>query len=500
MKKLFTWKKYHRWVGLVLAVFLLVFCVSGIILNHRALFSSCDVSRTLLPASYHISNYNNGIIKGTVTRHDGRVVAYGCAGVWLTDQRGHAWSDMNAGLPSGADQRNVRNMVVARDGTIWCVTNYEAYRHDGHQWRVVPTDHHGERLADVTLTGDSTQVVVLSRSAAYVIGAGDRVGRTVIPAPKGYAPRETLFRTVWKLHSGELFGLPGRLVVDAVAVVLIVLSLTGIVLFITPYSIRRHRRKGNKDACRRGGRTLAWNQRWHNRLGAWTVVLTLFLTFSGACLRPPLMIPLVLVKTAAPVPADNLLHDRLRALRWDSTSRAWLISTADGFFYADEAFRTVSPMLAAAPPVSPMGINTFVHQSDGTWLVGSFSGLYQWNTKTSEIRDYITGRPAPKQAMMMSSVMATGFSQDFQSRRPIVFDYSRGALSSDLGEMPELLARAPMSLWNVALELHVGRCYAPLLGPLSSLFVFLWGTLTALIVLSGYIVYRRQKKRKNQSK
>lgn len=49
MRKIFTWKKYHKWVGVVFALFMLVFCLSGIVLNHRQLFSHCDVSRSWLP-------------------------------------------------------------------------------------------------------------------------------------------------------------------------------------------------------------------------------------------------------------------------------------------------------------------------------------------------------------------------------------------------------------------------------------------------------------------
>ena len=56
-------KKYHRWFGLVLSVFMLVFFVSCIILNDRSLFRICVVSRVFIPTSYHICNFNNGIIK-----------------------------------------------------------------------------------------------------------------------------------------------------------------------------------------------------------------------------------------------------------------------------------------------------------------------------------------------------------------------------------------------------------------------------------------------------
>lgn len=502
MKKIFTWRKYHKWVGLVLSVFLLVFCVSGIILNHRSLFSGCDVNRVFLPKSYSIENYSNGIIKGTAALSDGKVVAYGCAGAWLTDKQGKIWQEYNEGFPKGADQRNIRNVIVGKDSKVWCVTNYAVYRHDGKQWESVAIDNNGERLADITFNGDSTQVVALSRNAIYIIGIGNKVVRKELQAPADFQPKETLFRTVWKLHSGELFGLVGRLVVDAIAVVLIILSLTGIYLFIVPYSIRRHKRKGDKEACRREAKSMAWNQRWHNKIGATTIILTLFLTFSGTCLRPPFMIPLVMVKTSPMMSHDNPLYDKLRAIRWDKAENSWLLSTSEGFMRVDAQFKGKPTLLKAAPSISPMGVNVFEQQADSTWLVGSFSGMYRWNPASQEILDFTTGKPAAKRSMMSVSDLVSGYSKDFTTGKDtslggIIFDYSKGA-SAGMPEMPKALAASPMSLWNVALELHVGRCYSPFLGPISNMFVFLWGTLTTLIALSGYIVYRRQRKHKKK--
>ena len=103
-KKRFTWKKYHRWFGLVLSVFMLVFCVSGIILNHRQLFAGCEVSRSLMPSAYHIKDFNYGIIKGSIkinhriskTPSDS-ILAYGYGGIWLTDAEMKSWKDFNKG-------------------------------------------------------------------------------------------------------------------------------------------------------------------------------------------------------------------------------------------------------------------------------------------------------------------------------------------------------------------------------------------------------------------
>ena len=69
------WKKYHKWVGLFFSFFILMFCFSGIVLNHRTLFSKAEVSRNWMPESYHYKNWNNGIIKGTLRLPDGKILA-----------------------------------------------------------------------------------------------------------------------------------------------------------------------------------------------------------------------------------------------------------------------------------------------------------------------------------------------------------------------------------------------------------------------------------------
>ena len=47
-----TWRKHHKWLGLGMTFFLLMFCVSGILLNHRQLIKEVNVSRKFLPSRY----------------------------------------------------------------------------------------------------------------------------------------------------------------------------------------------------------------------------------------------------------------------------------------------------------------------------------------------------------------------------------------------------------------------------------------------------------------
>lgn len=547
LKYNFTWKKCHRWFGLVLSVFMLVFCVSGIILNHREVFSGCEVSRKWLPASYHIKNFNNGVVKGTVVKKSAAhslssencdsVLAYGCAGVFLTDSRLSTWQDFNAGLPESIDERNVRHVVKAKDGSLWCAALRDVYRYDenSHRWKKVELPGNEERIMDVALAKDSMTVVALTRSRVFTIvpfvqyGEIVKIGKSssetyrveskIIPAPKKYEPKTTLFKLVWHLHSGEFFGLPGKLVVDAIALVLIVLSITGILLFILPYGIRRAKKLAAKARMKRLGKQFAWNMKWHNKIGYVTIVLTLWIAITGMCLRPPLMVPLVLSKLPQAVGEDgNVWQDKLRAIRWDAVQGDWLVSTSEGFLRVDEDFSQAPKMLPddECPKLSPMGVTVWESDGKGGWIVGSFRGIYRWNPvnhSLNQILDYFTGKPSEETSMIpISDNPVCGYSEDFLGGKPLVFDFAKGvedakgqavALCNDEPKtsrneesMSDLICEtAPMSLWNVALELHVGRCYSPFLGPLSDLFVFLSGLLITLVLLSGYIISHRRRKK-----
>lgn len=539
LKYNFTWKKYHRWLGLVLSVFMLVFCVSGIILNHREVFSGCEVSRKWLPASYHIKNFNNGVVKGTVVKKSvahslssencDSVLAYGCAGVFLTDSRLSTWQDFNAGLPESIDERNVRHVVKAKDGSLWCAALRDVYRYDenSHRWKKVELPGNEERIMDVALAKDSMTVVALTRSRVFTIvpfvqyGEIGKIGKSssetyrveskIIPAPKKYEPKTTLFKLVWHLHSGEFFGLPGKLVVDAIALVLIVLSITGILLFILPYGIRRAKKLAAKARMKRLGKLFAWNMKWHNKIGYVTIVLTLWIAITGMCLRPPLMVPLVLSKLPQAVGEDgNVWQDKLRAIRWDAVQGDWLVSTSEGFLRVDEDFSQAPKMLPddECPKLSPMGVTVWESDGKGGWIVGSFRGIYRWNpvNHKSQILDYFTNEPCVETSMIpISDNLICGYSEDLFDREPMVFDFAKGVedakgqvinILDEKDAMSDLICEtAPMSLWNVALELHVGRCYSPFLGPLSDLFVFLSGLLITLVLLSGYIISHRRRKK-----
>lgn len=498
------WKKYHKWVGLFFSFFILMFCFSGIVLNHRQAFSGMEVSRKWMPRSYGYKNWNNGIVKGTLRLPAGDVLIYGNAGVWRTDSCFAAFTDFNDGLDAGIDNRKISNIIRMDNGDVWCAGLYAVYKLEHGRWKKYPVAEDEERISDVSFHGDS--LIVLSRSHIYVSVAPYEKGlsRVDLQAPAGYSPEVSLFRTVWLLHSGELFGTPGKLLVDALGIILIVLCITGVIYMFLPYAIRRRKRK--QLPAKTQVSTLKFSLKWHNKLGAWLIILTVLLAVTGMCLRPPLMIPLAMNKVK-PLPgsvldSSNPWHDKLRCIRWDDWMGSWLLSSSEGFYQLND-FDAVPVRLKKAPPVSPMGVNVFIPDTSDGWLVGSFSGLFRWNPSKGEVTDYFTNEPpVVSYGRPVGRILVTGFSN--VGAGDIVFDYSKGAMNREgsvmFTDMPPVLQNQPMSLWNFCLELHVGRCYTPFLGVFSELFVFLSGLILTFILISGYIVYRKHHVRKKKPK
>ena len=499
MKKF--WRKYHKWVGLFFSFFILMFCFSGIILNHRGAFSECEISRSWMPKDYHFENWNNGIIRGTFKLPNGEVLCFGNAGVWKTDSCFSAFKPLNEGLKKGIDNWKISNMVRLPDGSVWCAGFDELYRlTDSEKW--IPKELKGneERISDITVRNDT--LVVLTRSHVYeALAPYHNFTCHELPEPEGYAPKTTLFRTVWMLHSGELFGLPGQLFVDCMALVFIALCITGVAFTFIPKLIKWRKRKNL--SVKRAANTLKFSTKWHNNLGKWLIIPTVFLAVTGMSLRPPLMIPLAIC-SVKPLPgstldSENPWHDKLRGIRWDKHLNCWLMSTSVGFYQLVD-FTSVPKAMPKAPGVSPMGINVFHPCENGEWLIGSFSGLFRWNPKTEMVTDYFTDKPIKRTfGRPIGSVAVSGFSTDLAAANEVIFEYNDGARTKTehtihLAGMPQMMVDMPMSLWNFALELHVGRCYTPFLGPISVLFVFLAGLLLTLTLISGYIV--RPKKRK----
>ena len=500
MKRL-TWKKHHKWLGIGFAFFMLMFCISGIVLNHRAAFADFDVSRSCLPSSYRFSKWNGGVLRGTLKGSFGTdsILIYGNSGIWTTCAGCEEVHDFNKGFLSGADYKNIKSCVQAADGSLWAAGQFGLYRYDsdGQTWQTVTLPLAADdKLSDLTLKQDT--LVAVGRSYLYVSAAPyQEFHRLEVKVPADDDGKVSLFRTIWSLHSGELFGLVGKLLMDGVAIILILLCITGIAFWLFPKSIRRA--KANGKSVKRSAQWMKKNFDWHDSLGRYTFGILLFVAVTGWSLRPPVLIALVKGRVPA-IPytimdSDNAWRDRLRMLRYDATCDDWLLSTSEGL-YQLKTLDGIPSKVTSAPPISVMGLNAWEKDVQGNWLMGSFSGMFVWNRKAQVATDYFTGEITKDVAGPPFGKFAVSGYTEHLADKPVVVEYNQG---TDAADMPTSLSTLPISLWNLALEVHTGRIYT-LLGPATLIYIFFAGIAAAWCLYSGYKIRKSKTKNKLRGK
>lgn len=509
----------HKWGGLFFTLFLIIFALSGIVLNHRVALSEVDVPRSVLPPEYRMEHWNLGAVKGTLRVSSDSILLYGENGLWLTDSSRACFSRFERGMRSGADNRLVANVVRTHSGQLFAVTTFDAYQwnYSTQSWqrlteRFAPSD----RMTDAAVKGDT--LVLQSRSELFLATAPyAHFERIHLKAPTNAPLGRFTFRTLWMLHSGELFGAWAQYFVDFLGVILIVLCLTGVVLAFFPKLLKRQRRRQpeGKSVLRR---VFKFSLQLHNKLGVYLLAFLLLLTVTGMFLRPPLLVaiarlrhqPLALTHEHNP----NPWWDNLRMIRYDRHHHRWLLQTPFGFFTTSN-LHSAPTKLDHEPPVGFMGTNVLQQEDADHWIAGSFSGLYRWNARTGESWNLYTGQRyvAPKhQGIPDFTYSVSGYSTDLGAR-PVVFDYNRGAEyalggakkaatdddeqefvcyeRADFSVMPEQVQDGRLSLWRVALETHTGRIYTFLPNIVIQLFIFLSGTFLLTVLISGFIIWRK---------
>ena len=503
-----TLRKYHKWPSLVIGVFLILFSVSGIILNHRQFFSPVNVSRKLLPPVYRYNNWNLAAVKGNLRLEENLYLLYGNTGIWATDSAFSRFTDFNRGFNRGIDQRKVFTMLQTSDKKLLAGTLFGLWQYDRMNSRWVKLSLPGKNPRVVKLAEYQGLIYIMTRDHIYLMSPGERPEFRLLPlpVPEGADGKVGLFITLWVLHSGEMLGIAGKLLVDLVGFLLIFISLSGFYYTLLPKFAKRTS-QNLRQKLQRANRTAI---KWHNLTGVYAILILVITVVSGMFLRPPLLIPISGTRVV-PVPGTildntNHWHDKLRDFVADSVNNRLILSTSEGFFEAGPGQDKYCRPFRVQPPVSVMGISVFEPLGDGTLLVGSFSGLFRWNPEKETVTDVITGRKAEPeiQGNPFGATAVSGIIMN--SNGPQAFlDYDGGWVplmyGSKVPEMPEDIRKSPMSLWNVGLEVHTGRIFSVFLGNLYILYVPLMGLTTLLILITGFLMwYKTLKRKKNKLK
>ena len=146
------------------------------------------------------------------------------------------------------------------------------------------------------------------------------------------------------------------------------------------------------------------------------------------------------------------------------------------------------------PQLTGMGVNVFQSVDSVTWLIGSLRGACFFCPEDSTVT------PIGKKLAVV------GYSNNMGHAGFVLFDKRKGAVDSkgktlkkQISATPMVLQKQGMPLWNVALEIHVGRFFISFIPALSSAFyVYCTGIIILLVLVTGLLLHPKlMRKRKN---
>lgn len=495
-----TMKWLHRWTSLIVAVFLICWAISGVVLNHRYTFSSFDVNRKYLATEYQYKNWNNASLKGSCTIGSDSVLVYGNMGIWLSNAELSEFTDFNIGFPNGIDHRKVYRVFKSKNGTILAGTLFGLYKFDTqeNQWIEIQLPNDEERI--VGLTQKENSIYAMSRSNLFIAKDESSLifSKINVPAYKGYDNKIGLFKTLWVIHSGEIYGQVGKLIVDFVAAIFVFFVITGLIYYFVPNIIKRRKKKDKDNSTVK--KINKFSIKWHNKLGIYLIPILIITALTGMFLRPPLLIAIANSKVNK-IPYTTLAdpnpwYDRFRDILYDEELDRFLIGTVEGIYFSEDDFKSELNRPSIQPPISVMGINVLEKKGRGEYLIGSFYGLYRWMPDYNYLEDYINKTTTifiDRAGPPLGKFMSAGYILK-EDGSEFHIDYNFGFFPINhrnlFTKMPKkIISSSPMSLWNFALEVHTARVFKFLFGDFYIFVIPLLGLFTLTILLTGLIIW-----------
>jgi hypothetical protein len=496
-------RKYHKWLGVIFALIILSYVFSGIILNHRETLSFIDVNRKLLPKEYRYQNWNNAAVKSTLKISPDSILVYGNIGIWLTDSSYSDFIYFSVGIPKGIDNRKIFQMIKTTGNSLIAGTlsGLYTFNYQQNKWVSVILPVKEKSIADIIQKQDT--IFVLTRSSLLKTTDLMHFSVSQLPPPENYDNKTGLFKTLWVIHSGEIYGMPGKIIIDFAGLVFAFLTITGFIVFVNRIILKKKKKPAEVKVKLRNSNK--WNIKWHNKFGWITLAILVLNTTAGMFLRPPLL-AFIGNSRVGKIPYTELAtpnpwFDQLRRIYYDQEINRFIVVTMDGFYYSDDNFKTELKQYLFQPPASVMGVTVFEKIDSYKYLVGSFEGLFTWNTQTGEVYDYIKKQQytSPSHnSRPIGDFLVSGFTRDYKNQE-YFFDYNIGAVNINGIEefailQQKIIKDAPISLWNVALEIHTGRIYQSIIGDFYVLIVPLTGLIVLFILISGLIVWLKIRK------
>lgn len=502
MKWIFKISKFlHKWVGLVLAAFLVWMSISGILLNHPELISNIDVAKILLPEQYHVENWSrSSLINLLSSKKQGNIKFIGgYQGVFISNDDGYNFKEFMQGeFPSSAYYRKTKSILLIEKnekeyllaGTYNGLYELELGK---NYWKKINLPDNDLRI--VKLLEYKNKLYVFSESDCFI---SDKNNYNFKLQKLEKADKEkylTLLELFFELHNGELWGISGKLIWDAAGLVIIFLSIGAVYIWIFPGRKRKLRKKGI-SVSDNSKKIFKVFYKYHLKLGIWLALILFIIAFTGLFLRPPFIAAImdgkVSSKMIPSILSDNLFHNRIRNAMIDKLNNRIVIDAKDGVWTSDSTNLFEFREAAIPVPIFAMGATVFESDTDGNLYIGSFAGLYKIDQKALILYDMINGgNNFSTNISRPSENLVTGYFKDEYDNEYISTHYlGLQQISGTENKMRYLMPQSSMdnyklSLWNYLFEIHNARIFADWIGNFYILVIPLSSLMFLLIIISG---------------
>ncbi|MCP4118630.1 MAG: PepSY domain-containing protein [Desulfobacteraceae bacterium] len=483
-------------MGLICLIWFIPMGISGVLINHPDLIRGLSVPSILVPPNFHYVNWNRMAMRAAVYSQDDPDTLFVCGrkGVWQSKDGGRTFSAMEDGYPASAFEQDTNCLLLME--TFKAKRLYAGNRGGLFLWdfesgkweRITHKGLNGTEVKDLMVLNG--QPLVFTDGECYGL-RGPNLQPVRLPMTFAIPPqkRASMTRFMLRIHDGTIAGMPGRLFVDAMGLVMIFLSFSALGLWYLPWR-RKNIAKRNSDA-----RLFRCLHRYHLKLGIYSVLFLLVITATGMIIRTPFR-QFISNRTVPaawlhPGQASTDHGPGIRRAVYLVNNDTLLLSTRTGFFTGPPDFSRPFALTPMEVPVSGMGVNIMEPLSNNRLLIGSFNGLYIWNGKTGSVEDWaaVPGKPARSRAV--GAAVKNGQLQFWA-------DYNRGTVSAgSLGfspEMPSILEKETrMSLWRYLRGVHTGHIFREWTGRYTWLIIPMGGLLVLISIFTGGCDWLRRK-------
>jgi len=504
-------KFLHKWIGLFILIIMILMSLSGIILNHPETFSEFNVDKSYVPKQYHLENWNRSSLisikfLSDSANSDGFI--YGNTGIYYIDNNGIISNIMTEPFPKSAWNRRTKSIEIVKfngNKSLLAGTFDGLYLYDipTRNWRKIELNGKSKRIQKILV--NNCIINVFTESELYRGKLEKLEFRSVKLIKNVEEDRISILQLFFKLHSGDFLGIFGRLIFDAIAIIITFLSVSAIYIWIYPKKRKFDSKRGVEHKKTQLNIFKIFNK-YHLKLGIYTSIFLLIIAGTGLFMRPPfigyILSGSIPEKYYPGISYENKFKGQIRNALYEKTTGKFLLDTKDGVWVETLHDSNKFHRIDLPVPIFAMGATVFEQDNQGDLLIGSFAGLFKINTTTGKPINLTRGNLSINNSSgRPSENLITGYFKDNNGNEYFTSHFTglNGLNNKNLSKysMPKFISdEFKLSLWHYAFEIHNARFFFDWIGNLYILVIPVLSILFLIIILTGIFdwIWRKRKK------